>query len=247
MTINTGQINAPSAPISVGGVTLSEFRQRLRIQLSGYAENTLILDTPVDVERQLINDGIGQLWPYDYQVVFWSTLIVASRNVYTLPIDAEHVFEVFATDVDVNENVITSYRIPSGDGWAYTSSFIDATTTTLTDGSTWTDSVKKAIRINDLGYLGQSMQQSTVTPGKKYLVVHYARRWPLLVIETDAIDPSPQRVQAAVHFAAANYFTTQFQVNTESIRSGNYLRMAQTEMQLAQQNLVKDPKTLYML
>ena len=131
MTINSGQINAPSAPISVGGVTLSEFRQRLRVELSGYAENTLIADTPLDTERQFINDGIGQLWPYDFQVVNWSTLIVAGKDVYPLPNDVEHVFEVFATDVDINERAIKSYRMPHGDGWTYTNSFIDATTTVL--------------------------------------------------------------------------------------------------------------------
>lgn len=248
MTINTGQINAPSAPIAIGGITLSEFRQRLRVELSGYAASTLISNSNPDTELQFINDGIGQLYPYDFQIVNRSIAVIGGRGYYYLPPDCEHVFSVSQANKDVNERAATISRMPHGDTWSYESSFIDALTPTLEDGTTWTDSTQKVLRIDpcSIGTYGLLSTQQAPSPST-YLIVKYARRWPSLVNETNSVDPSPSRIQAVVYFACAQFFRSQQEVNSESVRYNNYVSLANQFTQQAMAQLIRDPRQLYIL
>lgn len=217
----------------------------MRNALSAYTVDTLMTQAQ---ELQYINDGLELLWPYDYQVVNYSALVVAAQGWYLLPADCEHVFEVFAGSKDINESAnLTTYRIPCFDGWSFEKSFVNAVTTTLEAGGSWTDVTHRRLIIRELGYLSQNNLQSQVVASKKYLIVKYARKWPALAIDADDVDIAPLAVQAVVYSAAASYFTSQFQLNTESIRARNWVTMAQSESQLAQSRLMRDPKVLYMV
>lgn len=248
MTIDVGgPINAPSSQVIVGGVTLAELRQRLRTQLSSYAANTLISNMNPDAEAQFINDGIGQLWPWDFQIVNKAILIPAATQQFILPADCEHVFTVSYANKDLGETTNSIYRIPQNDGWTYEPAFTDAALGALEDGSLWADATQKVltVELNQLG-LSTNINQGISTT-QKYLIVRYARRWAAMTQEMDSIDPSPNRIQAVIHFAAAGWFMSQFQLNSESIRYSNYIKLAQVELQVATVNLQRDPKQLYSL
>lgn len=248
MTIDVGgPINAPSSQVIVGGVTLTELRQRLRIQLSSYAANTLISNLNPDAEAQFINDGIGQLWPWDFQVVNKAILIAPATQQFIMPADCEHVFTVSYANKDLGETTNTVRRIPQNDGWIFEPAFTDAALGSLEDGSSWSDAVQKVltVELNQLG-LNTNTSQGPST-SQRYLIVRYARRWAAMTQEMDSIDPSPQRIQAVIHFAAAAWFNSQWQLNSESIRYSNYVKLAQSELQIATVNLQRDPKQLFIL
>jgi len=223
--------------IPCSGTTLADLRQKLRNILSSYAENTLISNDPAnDVEKQFINDGISQLYPHDWQAVNYTLKNDAVRtNRFYLPEDTEHVLEVFTATQDINNNSTTMSGLPHGEAWSYDKSYIDAISPTLVDGESWVDTPKKALWLK--GYFTQ-------TP---WIVVRYARKWPVLKDELSCVDPSPNRITAIVFYAAAQYFISQFQVNVESIRYRNYQAMAQQFLGLYQQQLIKDSKPLYVL
>lgn len=241
MVVNIGQINAPSAPSSIGAVTLAELRQRLRVQLSNYVANSLISNTNPDTEKQFINDAIGQLWPYDFQVCLESTPIIPAARRYYLSTDLEHVFEVSISDKDIDDPTADFQVLPFFDCWTFETAYVENSTPSLT----WINQTRRILNIRDLGVIGQTSSSTTVIR-PSYLIIRGARRWGTLEREVDSIEPSPQRIQAVVHFAAASFFNSQLEVNTESIRLRNYQSNATTELQLAMSNLSKDPKTLWM-
>jgi hypothetical protein len=206
--------------------------------LSNYLEDTLIPDDPAnDIEKQWINDGVGQLWPHDWQMVAKSFLIDHNENptVYYLPLECEHVSSVYASQNDVNSRINQLQKIPHYDGWLYDNAFVEATIKTDDTGEPWIDQTKKAVVLQDVRLLGQRTG---------WLFVRYARRWPYFNLDTDCINPSPNRVLAILYFAASQYFNSQFQVSAESIRYQNYMAMSQRFQQLAQIQLVKDSKPL---
>src|SRR4030095_16699784 len=59
-----------------------------------------------------------------------------------------------------------------------------------------------------------------------YLVARYARRWPYLLDDGDCIDPSGNRILAIIYYACYQYFASQMQVSTESVRYRNYQSIA---------------------
>jgi hypothetical protein len=218
------------------GVTLATLRQRLRNQLSGYAPGTLISnDASNDVERQFINDGVSQLWPHDWQAVNYAIKTTGTRDSrYYLPDDCESVLTTQLATMDINNNSVQFSGLPQGDSWIFDKSFIDAVSPTLIDGTSWVDQPKKAIWIKPpLSW--------------PWVIVRYARKWPQLLDDQACIDPSPNRVQAIIWYACAQYFLSQLQVNTESIRYRNYQQMATNFLQLFQQQLIRDSKPLYFL
>jgi len=152
-----------------------------------------------------------------------------------MPDDCEQVIGVVAADRDVNEINLRTTKIPHYDGWLFENNFIDATTMITSDGEPWLDRTKKAITIQDTPILGRN----------SWLIVRYARRWPYLVNEYDCINPSPNRVQAIIFYACAQYFQSQHQVSAESIRYTNYIAIANQFQRLCMQQLIKDSKPLY--
>jgi len=235
---NLSQLNEfPFTPCY--GTTLAELRIRLRNELSGYAENSLISADPAnDVEKQFINDGISQLYPHDWQAVMYSIKLDEKSKArrYYLPDDCEHVLSVLTADQDINNNTVHLSPLPHPEYWRFDASYIDAISpTTLEQGTPWIDQPKKAIWVQPYQYR---------TP---WLVARYARKWPQLGNEQDCLDPTPNRVQAIIFYACAQYFMSQFQVNTESIRYRNYQSLAQSFLQLFQQQLVRNAKPLYIL
>lgn len=245
--IDSSQANAtevndyPYLPCT--GVTLADLRRRLRNELSGYSEGTLISNDPTnDVEMQFINDGISQLFPHDWQVVSYAIKTnpdpnnpQARPNRFFLPDDCEHVLTVHSATQDINNDTVMLSPLPHGEAWTFDRSFYDAISTNLVDGTPWIDQPKKAV------WLSRYWQQ------KPWLVARYARKWPPLKGENDCLDPSPNRVSAIVYYAASEYFLSQFQVNTESIRYRNYQALANSFRTLFQQQLVRDSKPLYIL
>jgi hypothetical protein len=218
------------------GITLYELRQRLRNELSGYVAGTLLSnDTTNDVERQFINDGISVLWPHDWETVMFAIPGTnrATRRFY-LPDDCEHVLSASGATVDINNPTVTLAPIPHHDGWLFDRSFIDASTSNLLSGEPWVDSPKKTLQLRypNCG---------------NYLVVRYARKWQELTDDSDCIDPMPNRINAIIFYACAQYFISNLQVNTESIRYRNYQAIANSFMQLYQSNLIRDSKPLYLV
>lgn len=235
---NRSQLNEfPFTPCV--GVTLAALRVRLRNELSGYAEDTLISNDPDnDVELQFLNDGISQLYPHDWQAVMHSTKQDdrgQTRRIY-LPNECEHVISVYTADQDINNNTVHLDPLPHGEYWHFDSSYIDAVSPTLlASGEPWVDQPKKAVWLQPYYYR------------VPWIVVRYARKWQALSDDQQCIDPSPNRVQAVIFYACAQYFMSQFQVNTESIRYRNYQAMAQNFLLLFQQQLVRNSKPLYIL
>ena len=223
------------------GVTLAQLRQRLRNELSGYVAGTLISDTVTnDVERQFINDGIDALWPHDWQTVMYS-MQVQNDAVHPnyqarlyLPDDCEHVLAVYSAKIDINNTNPNLIALPHHDFWQFDKSFIDAQTVTLIDGHAWEDAPKRTLQLWH-------------QPCQTWVVARYARKWPHLLDDNECIDPTPNRVHAITYFACAQYFASQFQVNTESIRYRNYQAMAQSFMQMYQSMLIRDSKPLYIV
>lgn len=245
--------NWAGASVPCDGLTLHDLRIRFRNELSGYIENTLIPDDlPNDVERQWINDGIGQLWPHDWQGVTKSYLMVNNRTVYTLPDDCEHVISVLSATQDVNEKQLKVSKLPHYDGWMFETNYIDATTTITSDGEPWIDQIKKAVVIRDPAMLSPMAIRSTV-PSREaiasgsypWVLVRYVRRWKDMQEEYDCINPTPNRVQAIIFYACSQYFNSQFQVSTESIRYRNYMEISQRFLQMSMQQLIKDSKPLF--
>jgi hypothetical protein len=228
------------------GLTLLDLRIRLRNILSNYTENTLISDDiNNDIERQWINDGIGSLWPHDWQMVFKSFIIQPNQTEYVLPDDCEHVVSVFVVSQDINNAMSRFQKIPHYDGWTYDNAFIDASVLSTTAGG-WTDRVVKAVVLRDPAILGP-LAASTKTAIKQFpwVAIRYVRRWSPLEDNNDCIDPTPNRIQAIVYYAAAQYFSSQFQVSTESIRYQNYIQIGQQFQQMATRQLLRDSKPLY--
>jgi len=248
LQLNDEQINAylnPAFPCA--GVTLVQLRVRLRNELSGYGENTLISDDPTnDVERQFINDGIGLLWPHDWQTVSDSQLVQQGFTRFYLPDDCEHVLRVDTAKYDINNQTVNPHPIPHSDGWIFDSSFISASSNNLITGQPWLDEPKKTLVITDYSQLGSYPGQE-IPPENTWIIVRYARRWPELKVESDCIGASANRIQAVIYYACAQYFSSQFQVNTESIRYRNYMDISKQFMQMYQLNLVKDSKPLYII
>lgn len=252
--IDQYQVNnwaTPSVPCE--GLTLHDLRIRLRNELSNYLENTLISNNEDnDVERQWINDGIGQLWPHDWQMVTKSYLMINNQTVYTLPNEAEHVVSVMSATQDINEKQLRVQKIPHYDGWMFNTDFIDASTVVASDGARWIDQTKKAVVIRDPSYLSPMALRGPVdnrqaASGGSYpwVLVRYVRRWPPMTEEFDCINPTPSRINAIIFYACSQYFNSQYQVSTESIRYRNYLEISQRFMQMALQQLVKDSKPLF--
>lgn len=233
--------NWEAASVPCDGISLADLRLRLRYMLSNYKEDTLIpSDAPdQDIERQWINDGIGQLWPHDWQPVMKSYIIddklSPPQTSYILPDDAEQVLSVMTAKRDINNTNLDLKKLPHYDAWTYDSAFIDAVTMVNDDGLRWIDQNQKAVVLREPRSLYR----------QNWLVVRYARRWPFLVNDYDCINPTANRVMAIVFFAAAQYFASQFQVSTESIRYQNYIAIGQRFQQMAMQQLIKDSKPLY--
>jgi len=220
---------------------LAQLRQRLRNELSGYIEDTLIPnDIKNDVERQFINDGIDALWPHDWQTVMYSMQVQNNQTnpnyqarLY-LPDDCEHVLAVYSASIDVNNPNVNLIQLPHHDYWQFDKSFVNASTNNLTDGTAWIDSSKRTLQLWH-------------QPCQSWVVARYARKWKHLSDDGDCIDPLPNRVHSIVFFACAQYFISQFQVNTESIRYRNYQAIGQSFMQLYQSSLVRESKPLYVV
>jgi len=232
------------------GLTLLDLRIRLRNILSNYSENTLIPDDiNNDIERMWINDGIGALWPHDWQMVMKSFVMVPNQTAYVLPDDAEHVVSVFTATQDVNNHQVRFNKIPHYDGWTYDSAFIDAQSAmTISPIEPWIDKEVKAVVIRDPAVLGPLATSTNIRPTQTmmpWVAVRYVRRWGPLVNDADCINPTPNRVLAITYFAAAQYFASQFQVSTESIRYQNYIAIGQQFQQAAQRQLIRDSKPLY--
>lgn len=239
--INTGQADQVQVNFyaNVGpcnGVTLADLRVRLRNTLSNYAENTLISSDPTnDVEKQFINDGISMLWPHDYQIVMKSAQVVnGKRNRYILPDDCEHVFSVYKATTDINNDDTQLCPLPHGDMWRFDKSWVDAVSPTKLDGTPWVDQAYKALWVQGAGKMD-------------WVVARYARKWAPLNDELQCIDPSPNRVLAITYYAAYEYFVSQMQVNTESIRYRNYQSISTQFFNYYQQLLIKDSKPLFIL
>jgi len=247
---NQYDINHWNGVMPCEGLTLLDLRIRLRNILSNYTENTLIPDDiNNDIEKQWINDGIGSLWPHDWQMVLKSFVMQPNQTEYILPDDCEHVASVFTASQDVNNNQVRFQKIPHYDGWTFDNAFIDAASAmTLTPLAPWTDKVVKAVVLRDPGILGalaNTRQASTAPNQFPWVAVRYIRRWGPLVNDSDCINPTPNRVLAIIYFAAAQYFASQFQVSTESIRYQNYIQIGQQFQQAAMRQLIRDSKPLY--
>jgi hypothetical protein len=235
---NLSQLNEfPFKPCQ--GVTLASLRQRLRNELSGYGEDTLIsMDPANDVEKQFINDGISQLYPHDWQAVMYAVKQNEQGKVrrFYVPDDCEQVLAVFSANQDINNNTVHLDPLPHGEFWRYDDSFIDALSPTLLgSGEPWVDQTKKGIWLQPFHYQ------------VPWIVVRYARKWPAVNDDQDCLDPTPNRVQAIIFYACAQYFISQLQVNTESIRYRNYQALATNFLQLFQQQLTRNSKPLYYL
>lgn len=238
--INERQLNEYVDQVAppCNGVTLFELRQRFRAELSNYRVDTLIPTEPYDIEMQWINDGVGQLWPHDWQAVQKAYIYGAPQRdtyVYVLPDDCGQPLSVFTANQDLNSRKIVLSKLPHYDGWTYDESYIDAVTELSTDGP-WLDAPQKAIVLRD---------DAGIAFRPSWLIVRYARRWPLFVSDTDCINPAPSRILAIIYYACHQYFNSQFQVSTESIRYQNYMAIAQRFQQLSQQQLIKESKPLY--
>lgn len=246
LELNEDYLNEPPVqPTPCYGSTLAELRQRLRAMLSSYAPGTLIPnDSTIDLELQYINDGISLLFPHDYRVDFKSFPILDGRTNYILPITCEFVMGVYISKEDLYSGEMQSEALPHYDGWMYDNSYIDAANVTNPDNDTvWTNAMTKAVRIVDPYSIGtNSMYKKSYA---SYLLVRYAQRWPPMVLETDCINPSGNRIQAIIFYAAHEYITSQFEVNSESIRYQNYMGIANRFYQSYMQMLVKDSKPLY--
>jgi len=254
--LNQDIINNWSGQAPCEGMTLLDFRIRLRNELSGYMENTLIPDDiNNDVEAQWINDGIGQLWPHDWQAVAKSFQMIPNQTVYYMPEDCEQVISVHSATNDVNSQNLRLSKIPHFDGWVYDNSFFDAVTlSNLETHQPWINEIKKAVVIRDPGILSP-LALTSVTPSRQstaaqtntypWVIVRYARRWGPLLNDNDCINPTPNRIQAIIFYACSQYFNSQFQVSTESIRYQNYLQISQRFLQMSLQQLAKDSKPIY--
>ena len=247
-------INDWAGPPPCEGMTLLDLRIRLRNELSNYIENSLISDDPSnDIEAQWINDGIGQLWPHDWQAVAKSFPLVQNQTVYYMPDDCEQVISVYTATKDINNPQIRLSKIPHFDGWLYDNSFFDASVMMVAAGQPWKDEIKKAVIIRDpaildpLALATSPSRQSTVLSQNQYpwVIIRYARRWGPLVSDGDCINPTPNRVQAIIFYACSQYFNSQFQVSTESIRYQNYMQISQRFLQMSLQQLAKDSKPFY--
>lgn len=233
--LNLAQINAfNTADRACEGLTLADLRIRLQNELSNYAPGTLISNDPDnDVEKQFINDGVSVLWPHDYQVVMFAIATDdPTKTRYMMPPDCEHVFSVFWSDGDINSDTLNLTALPHGEFWLFDKSFAMALTTT-TEGLPWIDHSTKSLWLHRGHY--------------PYAIARYARKWPALNREKDCIDPSPLRVQSIIYYACYKYFSSQLQVNTESIRYRNYIQIATQFYQNFQQTLIKDSKPLYVV
>lgn len=247
LELNEDFLNEPPVqPAPCYGYTLAQLRLRLRAMLSSYAPGTLIPNDPnMDLELQYINDGISLLWPHDYRVDFKSYPILDGRTNYELPLTAEFVLGVYVAKEDLYSGEMLQSSLPHYDGWMYDNSYVDAANVTNPDDDTvWKNAMVKKVRIVDPYSIGANglYKQST----SSYLLVRYAQRWPAMVEETDCINPSGNRVQAIIFYAAHEYITSQFEVNSESIRYQNYMGIANRFYQQYMQMLVKDSKPLYM-
>lgn len=233
--LNLHQLNAFLGPPACAGLTLGELRQRLQNELSSYAPNTLVTNDPTnDIELQFLNDGISMLWPHDYQVVMCSVNTKDSKNHrFQLPDDCEHVFSVYRADQDVNNDTVSLTGLPPSDSWYFDKSFIRPVSKSTLEGGIWTDQAMKSLWVRPCS-----------TP---WIVARYARKWPAMANEEDCIDPSPNRILAVVFYASYQYFVSQMQVNTESIRYRNYQAIAQQFYQYYQQLLVRDSKPLFIV
>lgn len=248
--INQYEINHWNGVLPCEGLTLLDLRIHLRNILSNYVENTLIPDDiNNDIERMWINDAIGSLWPHDWQMVMKSFQMVPQKTAYVLPDDCEHVCSVFTASQDVNNNQVQFKKIPHYDGWTYDDAFIDAVSSaTFNPTNPWVDKVVKAVTFRDLGVLGVTAfnpRQQATPANFPWVAVRYVRRWGPLTDNNDCINPTPNRVLSIVYYAAAQYFLSQFQVSTESIRYQNYIAIGNQFQQAAMRQLVRDSKPLY--
>lgn len=234
---------SPAAPCY--GVTLADLRKRLRAMLSSYAPNTLLPNDPSnDLELQYINDGISLLWPHDYRVDFKSYPIVEGQTRYYLPMECEFVFGVYVSQEDLYSQQGKTYSVPHYDGWLYDNSYVDAAPVTIPGKQeVWQDAMKKAVQIVDPYAIGADRNYRRSS--SRYLSIRYAQRWPNLVNEQDCINPSGNRIQAIIFYACHEYITSQFEVNSESIRYQNYMGIANRFFQQYMMMLVKDSKPLY--
>ena len=247
LELNEYFVNEPPVPpiAPCYGTTLAQFRQRLRAMLSSYAPGTLIPNDPsMDLELQYINDGISMLWPHDYKVNQKSFPIVDGATRYNLPITCEFVMHVDTARSDISGLDFTLETVPHYDGWRYDNSYVDAADVTVPGSKiVWQDSMGKALNIVDPYAIGASSNYKQSY--EKFLVVRYAEKWPQLQKETDCINPSGTRVNAVIFYAAHEYITSQFEVNSESIRYQNYMGIANRFYQQYMMMLVKDSKPLY--
>jgi hypothetical protein len=254
--INQDIINNWSGTAPCEGLTLLDLRIRLRNELSNYVENSLISDDiNNDIERQWINDGIGQLWPHDWQGVAKSFQMIPQQTIYYMPDDCEQVISVYTATKDLPSQQMRLMKVPHFDGWIFDNSFFDAVSLANIDThEPWVNEIKKAVVIRDPGILSP-MALTSVTPSRQstaasansypWVIIRYARRWGSLTNDSDCINPTPNRIQAIVFYACSQYFNSQFQVSTESIRYQNYLQISQRFLQMSLQQLAKDSKPVY--
>jgi|SRR5215471_11108358 len=247
LELNEDFLNEPPVPPTAPcfGVTLAQFRQRLRAMLSSYAPGTLIPNDPaMDLELQYINDGVSMLWPHDYRVDAKSFPIIDGQTRYEMPIECEHVMGVYTSEQDISGKVYTMEEVPHYDGWMYDNSYVDAAPVTIPgEERVWTNAMTKAVNITDPFAINANRQYKQ--SNQKYLIIRYAQKWPQLIKDSDCINPSGTRVQAVIFYAAHEYVTSQFEVNSESIRYQNYMGIANRFYQQYMMMLVKDSKPLY--